>query len=117
MLSKSRLRHLRETQKPSEPAARPVVRVRPLRRAWTDEELYPAGVPSIEQLERTWETMLGLPMLPDGMRPDHWEELLRIFHRLVQRSALGDGSAVAEIERLRAMVRAANLKSLVGLDG
>jgi hypothetical protein len=56
--------------------------------------------PTLEQLENTC-LALGLPLLPEGLRPPYYEESLRNLHRIAQKALDGDEEAAKSLIHLK----------------
>lgn len=57
--------------------------------------------PTLEQMENL-AVAVGLPILPPGLRPPHYETSMRNLHAIVQRAANGDEEAEKTLAALRA---------------
>jgi hypothetical protein len=58
--------------------------------------------PTLEQLERAAEA-LGFPLLPESLRPPHYEESLRNLHAIISKAIAGDEEAGAKLVALQGM--------------
>lgn len=56
--------------------------------------------PTVEQCEAVMR-LLGLPTLPEGLRPPHYLESCRNLHALFVRTLNGDAEAERQIEMLK----------------
>ena len=58
--------------------------------------------PTLEQCENVALAM-GLPILPESLRPPYYEQSMRNLHAIVAKCALGDKEACDKLEVLKTM--------------